>query len=93
MWFLCIRLVGQGRSVVEMAKELKVKWETAARIQRRLAIALSRPGLIQQLHDILEKGDEDGSHTMGVSKEFLRSWSGARHGMVRRGNRKWTEGS
>ncbi len=48
-WFLCLRLMGQGLSMSALAKELGVKWDTAAHLERRLATALARPGPVQQL--------------------------------------------
>ncbi len=48
-WFLCLRLMGEGRSTSGLAKELRVKWDTSVQLQRRLAPALARPGLVRQL--------------------------------------------
>lgn len=50
-WFLCLRLIGQEHSTVELAKKLGVKWDTAAHIKRRLARALGRQGLVRQLRE------------------------------------------
>lgn len=50
-WFLCLRLMGQGRSTSELAKALGVKWDTAAHLERRLRVALTRPGFIRQLRE------------------------------------------
>ena len=50
-WFRCLRIMGQGRSTSGLAKELQVKWDTSIQLQRRLAAALARPGLVQQLRE------------------------------------------
>ncbi|HSB68484.1 MAG TPA: transposase [Candidatus Methylomirabilis sp.] len=54
-WFRCLRLLGRGRGTSELAKTLDVKWDTAAHMERQLALALRRPGLVQQLREILGK--------------------------------------
>lgn len=54
-WFFCLRLMGQGRSTADLARDLGVKWDTAAYMQRRLVKDLSRPGLVRQLREALEK--------------------------------------
>ena len=48
-WFLCLRLTGEGRRISELAKELGVKWDTTAHMQRRLAMALGRSELVRWL--------------------------------------------
>jgi transposase-like protein len=91
-WFLCLQLIGSGRTVVELARELDVKWDTADRIKRRLATGLSRPGLIRQLREMIEKGDEGGSRMMGIRNRSLRSRPGSAYGTVRKGKGSWSEG-
>lgn len=54
-WFLSLQLTGGPVTTSELAKALEVKWDTAAYIRRRLAISLSRPGLIRRLRDALEE--------------------------------------
>lgn len=54
-WFLGLRLIGRGCRTAEMAKDLGVKWDTAAHMQRRLAKGLNSPGLVRQLRDGMEK--------------------------------------
>ncbi len=55
-WFICLRLLGKGRSTSDLARALKVKWDTAAHIQRKLAMALTRPGLVRQLREAAWRG-------------------------------------
>ncbi len=50
-WFCCLRLMEKGQTTSGLAKELGVKWDTAAHIQRRLAMALTRPGFVRHLRD------------------------------------------
>jgi transposase-like protein len=50
-WFTCLRLMGKGKRTTDLAKELGVKWDTAAHIQRKLAMALARPGLVRRLRE------------------------------------------
>ena len=50
-WFRCLRLMGQGHNTSGLAKELQVKWDTSVQLQRRLAAALARPGLVRQLRE------------------------------------------
>lgn len=59
-WLRCLRLMGQGLRTSELARALGVKWETTERMQRRLAPALTRPGLIRDLRDavIVEAPDD-----------------------------------
>ena len=51
-WFLCLRLIEEGRSTSELAKELGVKWDTAAHIQRRL----NSPELVCKLYNMVNEG-------------------------------------
>lgn len=51
-WFRCLRLWGEGHSRAELAKALGVKWDTMGHMERRLAVALARPGLIRQLREV-----------------------------------------
>lgn len=59
IWFLCLRLMGKGLSTSELAKALGVKWDTTAHMERRLWAALTRPGLVRQLRETLEKAEND----------------------------------
>ena len=54
IWLLSLRLIGEVKVTSELAKALNVKWDTAAYIQRRLAMPLSRPGLIRRLREALQ---------------------------------------
>jgi transposase-like protein len=54
-WFLCLRLMGQGRRTSELARELGVKGETMTRIQRRLTMAMGCSGLVRQLRDAVRE--------------------------------------
>lgn len=56
-WFLLLRFKDEGLSTSELAKELSVKWDTTLSMQRRLGIALLRPGLIWQLREAIEEHD------------------------------------
>lgn len=57
-WFLCLRLLHRRQTTAELARRLGVKWETAADLQRRLVIALARPGLLVELYDaVVTDGD------------------------------------
>ncbi len=58
-WFGCLRLLGSGFTTSELATALGVKWDTTAHIKRRLAVAAGRPGLVQSLRQIIEKGGHD----------------------------------
>ncbi len=55
-WFRCLQLMEAARSTSELAKELGVKWDTSALMQRRLRLALARPGFIQQLREATRGG-------------------------------------
>lgn len=87
-WFLCLRLLGRGRSTSRLAKDLKVKWDTAVYMQRRLARGLGRPGLIRQLRKLMEKS-EAASASMGMPRGSLRT-AGA-YGTRRKGKERWPE--
>ena len=54
VWLLSVRLIGELRLTSDLAKALHVKWDTAARIQRRLVLPLNRPGFIRRLRDVLK---------------------------------------
>ncbi len=56
-WFLCLRLMGRGRSTSELARALGVKWDTTAHMERRLGAAMTRPGLVRQLREIIERAE------------------------------------
>ncbi len=56
IWFLSLQLIGEVQVTSELAHALNVKWDTAAHIQRRLTVPLSRPGLIRRLRDALGNG-------------------------------------
>lgn len=58
-WLQCLRLLPDGRSTTDLANALKVKWDTVAHIQRRLGVALARPGLVRQLREIVEKCEHE----------------------------------
>jgi transposase-like protein len=91
-WFLCLWLFGQERSVVEMARDLGVKWDTAVHMQRRLARGLSSSGFLRQLREIIVKGGGGGSKR-DMPRVPLQSRSGPGYGVVRKRNRRWTEGA
>ncbi len=54
-WCLYLRLMEYGYTTSELAKELGVKWDTAASLQRRVALALHPSGLMQQLRRAIQK--------------------------------------
>ncbi len=54
-WILCLRLLRHGQTTADLARVLNVKWDTAVLLQRRLGVALTRPGLVRQLRDAVEK--------------------------------------
>ncbi len=56
-WFRCLRLLGGGRSSVELAKEIGVKYDTAVHMERRLAEGLGSSGLLRQLREIMERAE------------------------------------
>jgi transposase-like protein len=51
-WFLCSRLIEEGGRTSELAKELGVKWDTAAHMQRRL----NSPGLVRNFYKMVKEG-------------------------------------
>lgn len=55
-WFHCLRLMEEGHRTSELARGLGVKWDTAAHLVRRLAMALARPGFVRQLGEALGAG-------------------------------------
>ncbi len=54
---MCIRLLQYGRTTTDLARALHVKWDTAVQLQRRLEVALTRPGIVRQLRDAVEKAE------------------------------------
>lgn len=59
-WLRCLRLMGRGLRTSELARTLGVKWETTERMQRRLAPALIRAGLIRELRDaVIREAPDD----------------------------------
>lgn len=64
-WFLCLWLIGRGRSTAELARDLGVKWDTAAHMQRRLVIGLSRPGIVRRLRETMETVRASSSKSAG----------------------------
>lgn len=56
-WFLCLRLLRHGTTTTDLARALGVKWDTAVQLQRRLGVALARPGLVRQLREAMERGE------------------------------------
>ncbi len=54
-WVGSLRLIGKGRTTSELAKEVGVKWDTAAHLERRLGAGLMQPGLLRQLREAVEK--------------------------------------
>ncbi len=54
IWLVSVRLIGEGLATSELAKALEVKWDTAVHMQRRLALLLTRPGLICRLREALK---------------------------------------
>jgi len=55
LWFACLRRSRYRQSTGELARTLGVKWDTAAQVQRRAALALARPGLFRQLREAAER--------------------------------------
>lgn len=56
-WFLCLQLLRHGRTTTDLARALEVKWDTAVQLQRRLGVALTRPGVIRQLREFMAEGE------------------------------------
>ncbi|TAK08340.1 hypothetical protein EPO44_02795 [bacterium] len=54
-WFFCLQLSGQGLRTSELARELRVKWDTLLYMQRRLTLPLNRPGLIRRLREAAQE--------------------------------------
>ncbi len=54
-WFLYLRLLRHLGSTADLARALGVKWDTAVGLQRRVVLALARPGLLRQLRDAVER--------------------------------------
>ncbi|MBI3000123.1 MAG: transposase [Deltaproteobacteria bacterium] len=54
-WFLCLDLTARGQKTSELAKELGVKWDTAAYMVRRLDRALIRQGFVWRLRDAVKE--------------------------------------
>jgi hypothetical protein len=52
-WFLYLRLLDQGLSSSELAKALRVKWDTIGYLHRRSTSALTGPGLLAQLRRVI----------------------------------------
>lgn len=53
-WFLYLRMLDQGYTTSELAKELGIKWDTVVALQRRIAMPLGQPGLVQQLRNLVQ---------------------------------------
>ena len=53
-WFLCLHLMGRKLSTLELAEELKVNKDTAWRMRKLLAEALSRGRLLEKLKGMVE---------------------------------------
>lgn len=65
-WALYLRWMEHGGRTSELAKALGVKWDTAALLQRRIAMARSGSGLSRQLCEVLQgphKGESCGGGT------------------------------
>ena len=56
-WFFCLRLFRHGTTTTDLARALEVKWDTAVQLQRRLGVALTRPGVVRQLRELMAKGE------------------------------------
>lgn len=56
-WFLCLRILRHGHTTTDLARLLEVKWDTAVHLQRRLGVALARPGLVRRLRETLEQAE------------------------------------
>jgi len=69
VWFACLRRSRSRQTPGELARAVGVKWDTAAQLQRRVALALARPGLFRRLREAAEQQAE-GSATMGVHDSF-----------------------
>ena len=58
-WFRCLRRIEEVGSTAELARDLGVKWDTAAHLQRRLSSALRHPGLVRRLRKVVQELDHD----------------------------------
>ncbi len=56
-WLVCLRLLRHGQTTADLARVLNVKWDTAVQLQRRLRVALTHPGIVRQLRDVVEKAE------------------------------------
>lgn len=54
-WFYCLDLIEEGMTTTELAKKLRVKWDTTAYMLRRLASPAMHPGLIQKLRALAKE--------------------------------------
>lgn len=61
-WAIYLRWRQRGGSTADLARMLGVKWDTAELLQRRIAAALSRPGLSRQLCEALQTPAPRESH-------------------------------
>lgn len=52
-WFVGLSLLPHRLSTVDYARALRVKWDTARRISRRLLLAAARPGLVRDLQGVV----------------------------------------
>lgn len=52
-WLLCLQLLEEGSRTSELARALRVKWDTTAFMQHRLKKGLARPGLVRQLREAI----------------------------------------
>jgi transposase-like protein len=48
-WFRCLRFLAEGCSTAELARQLRVKWDTAAHLQRRLTTERGARQLLAKL--------------------------------------------
>ena len=54
-WFQSLLLIGEGLCTSELAKEIGVKWDTAAHMQRIVGMALGRPSFFWSLREALKE--------------------------------------
>lgn len=59
-WFAALSLVAANASTMESARALGVKWETARRVSRLLALEVGRAGLVRDLLRALEQAGGAG---------------------------------
>lgn len=69
VWFACLRRSRSRQTPGELARAIGVKWDTAAQLQRRVALALARPGFFRRLREAAEQSE--GSPTMRVPDPFV----------------------